>query len=314
MKESWLLVLAPISSFPADGDLEKLPAFPADSVAKALELCPLLRRNGLVFESAPVERFRVPSEGVRYLHLDDAEDRLSVARIAEALARGVGPVTVLDEHYLTICEVKAGEPAEKIVAALAARASAGPARNCAECGQRLGARTDRCQTCGWSPLTRRRPSHRPPAFAPGTPPRTSPLPPLRNVLFITLILGLLGVPASLHRGVRGILGCDVAPAPTEVVPPEVANTSGAMTIGRVLLETGSSQLSLEGWIVVAQPPPIGGTAFITQSDGRKVLCDGWGRPIHCSRLRETIRLQSFGVDGKDDHGGGDDLVVTFTLR
>ena len=70
MKESWLIVLAPESSFPDDGDFDRLPAFAAERVSKALELCPISPHGAL------------PPEGVRYLHFgsDWVQGAMRVAR------------------------------------------------------------------------------------------------------------------------------------------------------------------------------------------------------------------------------------------
>jgi hypothetical protein len=131
------------------------------------------------------------------------------------------------------------------------------------------------------------------------------------VLIITGVLGLLGVPAALHRGVRGMLGCDARPEVQEHVDPAVADTASAMSYAHLILESGKADLSPEGWIVVQGAPSIVAYMVASQPDGRKLIVDGWKRPIRCVRLRGSHFFSSFGPNGIDDNGKGDDIVQSF---
>lgn len=295
MKDSWLIVLAPQAIVQGGEDFETLPAFPAETVAGALEPCPFLRRSGLGFESALLGRFELPPDGVRFLSLEDVADLRGIAAIAECLARGVGPVTILGEDPGVCLGVKGGMAAPEIAAALG------------------GSSPSEVESPG--PLRNRRPSPDPPAFAPGRPEKRI-LPPLKQVLIVTAILGVLGVPSALHRGTRELLGCGGGPsAMSAPMDPALADTKAAMMYAHLFLTGGGDRSPTpEGWLEVPRTGSSTSYLIFTAADGRRYVCDGWRNPIRCSRVGSMFRYTSFGPNGRDDRGRGDDIVESYPAR
>lgn len=287
MKESWIIVLAPESAFDNDGDLDRLPAVPTDTVAKALEGCPLLQRDGLSFRSPLLEPVRLPPDGVRSLPLNDVDNPVIVAAMAEGLARAVGPVTILDDDLITRVCVKSGMSADAILSAL--RESAGPV---VDAPPRLRISSD------------------PPSFAPGRPEKRL-LPPMKHALIVGAVLEVFGIPSGLYYGARGLLGCDPPPVREESVNREAADTESAFLLAHVLLTTDKREPAPDGRIEVEGK---GFMAHVSALDfnGRRYVCDGWKTPIRCMRHRDTYRYVSFGPNGLDDRGRGDDIVKVFT--
>jgi len=295
MKNSWLIVLAPKASVQGGEDFETLPAFPAETVAGALEPCPFLRRSGLSFESALLGPFELSPDGVRFLSLEDVADLPTLAAIAEGLARGVGPVTILGEDQGVCVEVKGGMAAEEIEAALGDSAET--------------------TTESSGPLRDLRPSLNPPAFAPGRPEKRI-LPPLKRVLIVTAILGVLGVPSALHRGTRELLGCGGESSTMNVtMDPKLADTKAAMMYAHLFLTGGQGcPPTPEGWLEVPGTGSPTSYLIFTAADGRRLVCDAWRNPIRCNRVGSMLRYTSFGPNGRDDRGRGDDIVESYPAR
>jgi hypothetical protein len=281
--ETWIVVLAPEDRFGPEGDLDQVPAVPADLVANALDGCPLVEGEGTTFRSELLEPFTLPAGGVRYLVLSVFEP-VVVAAIAESLARGVGPVTILDDDHVTRARVKAGMSLEEIEPLL----------------HHPPAEEPRARAI----------SNEPPAFAPGRPEKRL-LPPLKTALIVGAILGVFGIPSGLYYGARGLLGCD-PPPPKATGDPAVNDTEWAFLVAQMML-TGSQppKLTPEGWVEFKGSPS--NTSHVVKEEGGKMyVCDGWKNPIRCVSRQGYHHFTSYGPD--DQRGGGDDIVKSYPMR
>jgi hypothetical protein len=152
-------------------------------------------------------------------------------------------------------------------------------------------------------------------FAPGRPERRRILPPLRTALLVGAVIGILGIPTGLYRWGRGLLGCDPPPVPPSPEERARNDTTSAFVYAQLLLTSGTPpNLSPEGWIVAAGSPAFASHLVRKRPDGKTYLCDAWGNPIVCRRRQGRMFFQSFGPDGRDNHGRGDDLEESYPLR
>lgn len=310
MPDSWTLVLAPESKLDSRGDDEDsfgdVPPIPTEIVANALEGSSILKRDGLRFRSDEIAPFELSSEGVQVIDLECSTPAPAI-RLALTLAREIGPVTLADSHFTRRVEVKAGMREEEIADRIVSRAP-----TCGRCGRELQV-AFRCLYCGWTAAGGHGPSLDPHPAAPGRPEKRI-LPPLGSVLKWFGILSIISIPWIIEREIHR--SRDDSPPPPSSAPadPQMTEARIAIIAARLFLTSSKGRTpTAEGWIE-AGPEGPGSRGRVTLSDGRTVLADPWGNPIRCIVARGAMKIYSFGPDGRDDSGKGDDIVQVFPTR
>ena len=118
MGTSYMIALAPRSKVDAvewEAFPGNLPGVLTETVAQLLKSCPFLKHDGRTFWGDDLEEFELNGEKTQCIWMEvhgDPQDEIS--GICQALAKALGPVTLLSSHSDDRVEVKAGMTAEEI--------------------------------------------------------------------------------------------------------------------------------------------------------------------------------------------------------
>lgn len=280
MKTPWLVVLAPRAEIPEFHPLESVRPAPRGKVAKAVE--------GL----AGLAPFDADEDEVRFVPMAEDANPLDVARAAVALAAEFGPVTLVDPDFTVHVEVVARTPPDRVVAELA---------------EACRRREEQARAAFVRPP---RVSPDPPPFAPGRPEKGA-LPPIRTTLTAALVL--VGGWYLVKPDFTGCRRSELVLSPSPKAPAEV--TAAAFSYAHALvMSLGEDVITPEGWVENRLFKGPASPAPPQAKEGKVFVCDGWENPIRCSRLRTGFRYASFGPNGRDDGGRGDDLVEVRKTR
>lgn len=171
------------------------------------------------------------------------------------------------------------------------------ALSCPSCGRELPKTTAPCLYCGWKAQTGTSVSTEPHPAAPGRPPRENPAEPLLVVLRWLWVAAPLGLVITLIAVLMG--GKNHGAEALQIILTVHMDMQKARKEGRILPDgriVAGKRWRYDKYVVVGP-------------DGRRCIGDPWGNPVRYIVVGENARIYSFGPDGEDDGGGGDDVSI-----